>query len=200
MTAPVIPGAVGTPLARIEAVEKVTGQARYAFEHAPDRRRVLQPGPGHDRPRRDPRPRRRGGARAPRRARGRLGRQRARAGRPGGDAELALFQTREVAYRGQIVAAVVADTLEGAREAAGLVTVAYDEQPHDVVLRADHPEIYTPEKVNPSFPSETGKGDLDGALGLRRRVGRRARTRRPPSTTTRWSRTPRSPSGTPTAG
>ena len=41
-----------------------------------------------------------------------------------GDPELALFQTRAVAYRGQFVAAVVAGTLETAREAARLVVIA----------------------------------------------------------------------------
>ncbi len=81
-----------------------------------------------------------------------------------GDPELAIFQTREVAYRGQLIAAVVADSLEAAREGAGLVTVTYDEQPHDVLLRGDHPNLYTPEKVNPAFPSVTGQGDPDGAL------------------------------------
>ncbi len=35
------------------------------------------------------------------------------------DPELALFATREISFRGQLVAAVVADTLENARAAAG---------------------------------------------------------------------------------
>ena len=33
MTAPVLPRAVGTPLARVDAREKVMGNARYAYEH-----------------------------------------------------------------------------------------------------------------------------------------------------------------------
>jgi xanthine dehydrogenase YagR molybdenum-binding subunit len=53
--------------------------------------------------------------------------------------DLAVLQTRDVAYRGQIVAAVVADSFEAARDAARLVRVAYDAAEHDVVLRADHP-------------------------------------------------------------
>jgi xanthine dehydrogenase YagR molybdenum-binding subunit len=81
-----------------------------------------------------------------------------------GDAELALFQSRAVAYRGQIVAAVVAESLETAREAAGLVRVEYDEHAHDVILRVDHPELYAPEKVNPSFPAESSDGDFEGAF------------------------------------
>jgi len=85
-------------------------------------------------------------------------------GTVGGVDLVALFQSRAVAYRGQIVAAVVAESLETAREAAGLVRVAYDEREHDVTLRADHPELYAPEKVNPAFPNETGQGDPDAAL------------------------------------
>jgi xanthine dehydrogenase YagR molybdenum-binding subunit len=44
------------------------------------------------------------------------------------------------------------------------VRVSYDEREHDVTRRADHPELYAPEKVNPSFPNETGQGDPDAAL------------------------------------
>src|SRR4029079_8525622 len=58
----------------------------------------------------------------------------------------------------------VAETLEAAREAAGLVRVEYAPEGHDVALTADHPKLYTPEKVNPNFPSETAEGDVDAAL------------------------------------
>ena len=60
-------------------------------------------------------------------------------------------------YRGQIVALVVAESLEAAGWARR-VGVSYAEEPHDVVLRTDHPQLYTPEKVNPNFPSETRPG------------------------------------------
>jgi xanthine dehydrogenase YagR molybdenum-binding subunit len=80
------------------------------------------------------------------------------------DGELAVFQSPNVAYRGQIVALAVAETLEAAREAAGLVRVEYAAEAHDVALSVDHPKLYTPEKVNPNFPSETSEGDVDGAL------------------------------------
>jgi xanthine dehydrogenase YagR molybdenum-binding subunit len=33
-----------------------------------------------------------------------------------------------------------------------------------VVLRADHPGLYAPEKVNPSFPTDTETGDVDAGL------------------------------------
>ncbi|MFC5826380.1 xanthine dehydrogenase family protein molybdopterin-binding subunit [Nonomuraea insulae] len=82
------------------------------------------------------------------------------------EGELALFQSREVAYRGQFVAAVVADTYENARAAAAAVRVDYDPDDHDVGLRADHPGLYRPEVVNPNFPSDTGKGDIEAGLAL----------------------------------
>src|SRR2546430_12592311 len=51
------------------------------------------------------------------------------------DQDLAVFQSDAVAYRGQFVAAVVAETLETARQAASMVAVRYEDQPHDVELR-----------------------------------------------------------------
>src|SRR5690606_9505390 len=42
------------------------------------------------------------------------------------DRELAVLQDREVAFRGQVVAAVVADTPEVARQGAELLRVSYD--------------------------------------------------------------------------
>jgi len=39
---------------------------------------------------------------------------------------------------------------------------------HDVVLRADHPGLYAPEKVNPNFPTDTAEGDVEAALALHR--------------------------------
>ena len=44
---------------------------------------------------------------------------------------------------------MIADTLENAREAAAAVRVDYTPGEHDVVLRADHPGLYRPEKINP---------------------------------------------------
>ncbi len=80
------------------------------------------------------------------------------------DAELALFQRREVAYRGQIIAAVVAETYDQARAAADAVRVEYEPADHDVSLRADHPGLYRPEVVNPNFPSDTEQGDVEAGL------------------------------------
>ncbi|MEV4576215.1 xanthine dehydrogenase family protein molybdopterin-binding subunit [Nonomuraea jabiensis] len=83
---------------------------------------------------------------------------------PAAEGELALFQSREVAYRGQFVAAAVADTYENARAAADAIVVEYDQDLHDVALRADHPNLYQPETVNPGFPSDTVKGDVEAGL------------------------------------
>jgi xanthine dehydrogenase YagR molybdenum-binding subunit len=81
------------------------------------------------------------------------------------DPELALFQTDQVAYHGQLVAAVVATTLETAREAAErAVRITYDAEPHDVRLRTDHPGLYTPETVLPNFPAVSRRGDVEAAL------------------------------------
>ncbi len=80
------------------------------------------------------------------------------------DPELALFQSRAVAYRGQFVAAVVAETLETARDAAGRVEIAYQREPHDVILTADHPGLYKPDHVNPRYETDTEAGDFDGAF------------------------------------
>ncbi|MFD0688247.1 xanthine dehydrogenase family protein molybdopterin-binding subunit [Actinomadura fibrosa] len=152
-----------TVLDRVEGREKVTGTARYAFEYPVDgvayaaavqadvaRGEVTAVDvlsarelPGVlavlscvDAPRLEPVP----------------------------DGELALFQSARVSYRGQFVAAVAAETLETAREAARLVRVEYAPESADVVLRADHPGLYKPEKVNPAFPTDTEQGDPEGAF------------------------------------
>lgn len=52
-----------------------------------------------------------------------------------GDAEFAVLQSERVAFRGQIVAAVIAETQEAAREAAELLRVDYRQEEHDTVLR-----------------------------------------------------------------
>jgi xanthine dehydrogenase YagR molybdenum-binding subunit len=80
------------------------------------------------------------------------------------EGELAVLQSRHVSYRGQIVAAVIAESLEACAEAAALVRIDYAEEDADVVLRADHPRLYKPAKVNPSFATDTASGDFDGAF------------------------------------
>jgi xanthine dehydrogenase YagR molybdenum-binding subunit len=80
------------------------------------------------------------------------------------DGELEVLQSDRVSYRRQVVGSVVADSYETARQAAQLVRVEYAEEAHDVLLRADHPDLYTPEKVNPNYPAVTESGDFDAAF------------------------------------
>jgi xanthine dehydrogenase YagR molybdenum-binding subunit len=77
--------------------------------------------------------------------------------------ELSVMQSPRVAYRGQIVGAVIAERLEIAQEAAALVRIEYDELPHDVELRADHAGFFMPDDVLGS-PADTSEGDLEAAL------------------------------------
>jgi len=79
------------------------------------------------------------------------------------DRELAVLQSHEVAFRGQPVGLVVAETSEAARHAAELIRISYDEQPHDTELRPDS-DLYKPDKVNPSFETDTAEGDVAAAM------------------------------------
>ena len=82
----------------------------------------------------------------------------------GDNAELVVLQSDAVAFRGQVVAVVVAETPEAAREGARVVTVDYDEEEHRAELQADDPDLYKPEKVNPAFPTDSNSGRMDLAL------------------------------------
>ncbi|WP_298181540.1 xanthine dehydrogenase family protein molybdopterin-binding subunit [Saccharomonospora sp.] len=84
--------------------------------------------------------------------------------RRGYDAELEVLQSDEVWFRGQFVAAVVAETPEVARQAASLVRVHYKTSPHDVALSANRDDLYKPESVNPSYPTDSLTGDPDTAF------------------------------------
>ncbi|OEV02786.1 xanthine dehydrogenase family protein molybdopterin-binding subunit [Streptomyces oceani] len=160
--------AVGTPVARVEGHAKVTGTARYAYEQPAGAGPPLYAHPvlstvPHGRVRA-------------------LETMAARtldgvvtvltpdnAGqlddlRGAQDGELAVLQSNEVAFRGQFIAVVVAESPEAAQQAAGLVEADYDELPHHTELRGDSGDLYTPERVNPAFAPDTVEGDVDGAL------------------------------------
>ncbi|MEU3661776.1 xanthine dehydrogenase family protein molybdopterin-binding subunit [Streptomyces sp. NPDC032940] len=77
------------------------------------------------------------------------------------DPTAAVFQHDRVPHAGWPVALVVAETPEQAREAAEALTVTYDEEPHDTVLHAGHPDAHA---AGGHMSAETGKGDLDAAL------------------------------------
>jgi xanthine dehydrogenase YagR molybdenum-binding subunit len=154
---------VGAPVARLEGRLKVTGQARYAYEHEFEQVAygwIVQSEV----------------------ARGRVESVEVQdalsvprtvnffwhANAPAvervSNAELAVLQTSEVAYRGQIIGCVVAETLEAASEAASRLKVSYASESHDVVLSADHPRLFEPDTVNPSYPGRSERGDPDSAL------------------------------------
>src|SRR5215469_13722891 len=140
--------ATGAPLNRIDGVQKVTGAATYAYEYPVEGVTYVFPVQSTI-------------------AKGRVVSIDASAARalPGvlaviwhenaprlaslDNQYLAVFQSDAVAYHGQFVAAVVAETMEVARQAASLVAVRYEEQPHDVELREDRSDLYKPEKINP---------------------------------------------------
>ncbi len=83
---------------------------------------------------------------------------------PSRSAELQLLQKPEVHYRGEILGAVIAETPHAARHAASLVRVEYDEQPQDTKFRPDHPELYTPKKINAGGEPDSHRGDAQAAL------------------------------------
>jgi len=80
------------------------------------------------------------------------------------DGEFAVLQEPDVAFRGQLIGVVVAETSELARQAADAVRVSYAEQPHDSVLSADRDDLYKPDQVNPSFETDTAEGDVAAAM------------------------------------
>jgi xanthine dehydrogenase YagR molybdenum-binding subunit len=80
------------------------------------------------------------------------------------DRELWVLQSPDVAYRGQPIAAVVAETPEAARHAAGLVGVTYVAQPHEVELRSDDDQLYAPDELLAGYPTDTEDGDVEEAL------------------------------------
>ena len=120
--------AIGAPLDRIDGPQKVTGNARYAYEHHVEYPLYLFPVQSDI-------------------ARGRVARMDASAAEAlagviivithenaprltdTSDKELAILQSEDIPFRGQYIGAVVAETFEVARHAAGLVRVVYDEQP-----------------------------------------------------------------------
>src|SRR5437016_390539 len=168
MTMPSTMRATGAPLNRLDGVQKVTGAAKYSYEYPVAGVTYIVPVQSTI-------------------AKGRVVSIDASAARalpgvlaviwhenaprlapPRDDQDLAVFQSDAVAYRGQFVAAVVAETLETARQAASLVAVQYEEQPHDVVLSADRGDLFTPEYVPQKpfgfYPADSAHGDVEAAL------------------------------------
>ncbi len=80
------------------------------------------------------------------------------------DREYAVLQSDEVDFRGQVVALVVAETSEVARQAADAVRITYAEQPHDSTLAVDRDDLYAPEQVNAGHETDTAQGDVAAAM------------------------------------
>src|SRR6266436_4466547 len=164
MKTQLITRAIGAPLNRIDGAQKVTGAARYAYEYPVEGVTYVFPVQSTI-------------------ARGRVVSIDARAAQalpgviavlshenapqlaPLDDAELAVFQSDAVAYHGQFVAAVVAETSEIARQAADLIAVRYEEQPHDVELRTDRGDFFKPQSIALGYyQTDTFDGDVEAAL------------------------------------
>lgn len=155
--------AIGADRMRVEAPLKVTGTAPYAYEQPVEDPAHLFPLVSTI-------------------ARGRITRIDAAAARalPGvrlvlthenaprirvrTDSALTILQSTEVSYRGELIGAVVADSPQVAREAAGLVRVAYDEQPAELGFGIDDPRSYEPRRVNAFRPGAHERGDVDAGL------------------------------------
>lgn len=91
-----------------------------------------------------------------------------------GDPEIDVLQSDEVTWHGQFIGAVIADTQETARYAAGLVNIQYEPYKHDVDMRADRDDLGKPSKtalfgqadgdLQNGMPADTEFGDVDAAL------------------------------------
>lgn len=156
------PGYLGNPMERLDGSAKVTGTALYAFEHPVENPTYLH-------------------AVQATVARGRVVSMKTELAEAlqgvvavitvfdaprladTEDRELSVLQDPAVHFRGQFIGAVIAETPETARHAAGLVQVEYDELPHDSELRADRDDLYAPEDVN-GFATDTTDGDVESAF------------------------------------
>ena len=156
-------GAIGEPMERLEGRAKVTGTAPYAYEHPFDDPLYLHPVLSTV-------------------ARGRvLSVDTAKAETiegvralltpwnaprlvDTGDREFAVLQDREVLFRGQFVAAVIADGPEIARQAADLVRVEYEARRHEVDPSSPGREVYRPDAEDAGVEPDTEQGDVEGAL------------------------------------
>ena len=154
---------IGVPMDRIDGPAKVTGTAPYAFEHPLERPAYLYPVQATI-------------------VRGRvvavdttaataldgvlvvLTHLNAPRLASDEDRELWVLQSDEVGFRGQFVGAVVAESPEIARQAAGLVRVDYDQHRHDALLSAGRADLYRPESIFDVYETDTASGDVEAAI------------------------------------
>ena len=171
--------------------QKVTGAATYAYEYPVEGVTYVFPVQStiaKGRVELDRRECRACAARCHRRA---LARERPAAAAPPGTTRIWRSSSRmPSAYRGQFVAAVVAETLETARQAAAWLPCGMRNSRTTSSSRVDRGDLYTPESCcNAGYAS----GQRSTATSRRRWRPRRSHsttpTRRRPSTTIPWSRT-----------
>jgi xanthine dehydrogenase YagR molybdenum-binding subunit len=74
------------------------------------------------------------------------------------------FVGPDIYFAGQHIAVVVADTLERATHAAGLVGVSYDREPSVTMLAANLDRAFRPERINGNRETDTSAGDVERGL------------------------------------
>lgn len=164
---------IGSAINRVDGLEKVTGQAKYAAEHAPAN--VLH-----------------GVVVSSSIAKGSItAMDETRARSVPGVVEVLTHQNRphiawrdsnyvdevappgspfralddaKILFSGQPVAVVLAETFEAARYAASLIEVTYDIEPHNTDFAASLNEKFLPSKKRSNFHPPKSRGDADAAL------------------------------------
>jgi xanthine dehydrogenase YagR molybdenum-binding subunit len=171
-TAPARVG-IGTPLSRVDGIAKVTGAARYAAENKPEGMLYGVVVSGAI-------------------AKGRISRIDEKAARAvPGVVEVMTHENRpntawldsahrdqcappgspfrplhdeKILFSGQPVALVLAETLEAARDAASLVRVSYEPEPHNVDFHAALAERFMPAKPRRNYEAPKRRGDPEAAF------------------------------------
>ncbi|MGY5036247.1 molybdopterin cofactor-binding domain-containing protein [Streptomyces sp. 900116325] len=159
------PQPLGSPVARREGRDKVTGAACYAAEHTPPGCLHAWPVPATVVRGRIPAIHT-GEALALPGVHTVLTHENAPRLRQPDDPALAVLQDDRVPHRGRQVALVVAETFEAARAGAEAVRIEYERAGHDVRLTEDHPGLYTPQTVNGGYPAVRERGDFDRAIAV----------------------------------
>ncbi|MEE1740431.1 xanthine dehydrogenase family protein molybdopterin-binding subunit [Streptomyces sp. BE147] len=154
----------GAPVVRREALDKVTGSARYAAEHTPPGCLYAVPVPATVAAGRVVAVRTADALALPG-VRTVLTHENAPRLKDPDDPTLAVLQDDRVPHRGWHIALVVADSPEAAREGAEALRVEYERAPaYDVTLTDDHPGLYTPEQANGGYPAVRERGDFDAVF------------------------------------
>jgi xanthine dehydrogenase YagR molybdenum-binding subunit len=79
------------------------------------------------------------------------------------DRELLVIQSAAVGFRGQFIGAVVAESPEIARHAAGLVDVEYAPVPHDSAFSVGEHDYVSPDRT-PGLPRQVSEAEIEAAL------------------------------------